>query len=159
DEVAERRARSTRAIHLRVERARYEAARAERAFHRCEPENRLVARSLEQRWEEKLRELAEAEASLQAAQKEMPPLPSGAELEALARDVPRLWAAPTTSHKDRKRLLRTLVADVTLHCETGAASIRVGIHWRSGAADEVVVRRCTAGDMKRTPAAAVELVR
>lgn len=159
DEVEERRARSTRALQLRVERARYEAARAERAFHLCEPENRLVARSLEQRWEDKLRELAEAETSLQAAQKEMPPLPSGAELETLARDVPRLWAAPTTSHKDRKRLLRALVADVTLHCEIGAATVRVGIHWRSGAADEIVVRRRTAGEMKRTPATAVELVR
>ena len=51
DEVADRRARSTRAVELRVERARYEAARAERAFHACEPENRLVARSLETRWE------------------------------------------------------------------------------------------------------------
>ena len=64
DEVAERRARSTRALELRVERARYEAIRAERAFHACEPENRLVARSLETRWEEKLRELKDAEAEL-----------------------------------------------------------------------------------------------
>ena len=51
DEVSERRARSDRALELRVERARYDAARAERAFHACEPENRLVARSLETRWE------------------------------------------------------------------------------------------------------------
>jgi hypothetical protein len=49
DEVTDRRARSTRAVELRVERARYEAIRAERAFHACEPENRLVARSLETR--------------------------------------------------------------------------------------------------------------
>ena len=159
EEVAERRARGTRVVQLRVERARYEAARAERAFHRCEPENRLVARSLERRWEEKLHELAEAEASLQTAQKEIPPLPSGTEVEALARDVPCLWAASTTSHRDRKRLLRALVADVTLHCESGGATVRVGIHWRSGAADEIVVPRRTAGEMKRTPPGAVELVR
>jgi hypothetical protein len=158
-EVAERRARSTRAVQLRVERARYEAARAERAFHRCEPDNRLVARSLEQRWEQKLRELADAEQSLEAAQKEIPPLPSGAEVEALAQDVSRLWTAPTTSHKDRKRLLRALVADVKLNCQTGVTTVRVGIHWRSGAADEIVVRRRTAGDMKRTPTGAVEFVR
>lgn len=54
DEVVDRRDRSTRALELRVERARYEAARAERAFHHCEPENRLVARSLEHRWEDRL---------------------------------------------------------------------------------------------------------
>ena len=56
--------RSDRALELRVERARYEAIRAERAFHACEPDNRLVARSLETRWEQKLRELKDAEAEL-----------------------------------------------------------------------------------------------
>jgi plasmid stabilization system protein ParE len=48
-------------LELRVELSRYEAARAERAFHHCDPDNRLVARSLERRWEEKLRDLADAE--------------------------------------------------------------------------------------------------
>ena len=114
DEVVDRRARSTRALELRVERARYDAARAERAFHHCEPENRLVARSLEHRWEEMLKGLTEAEAALAAAQAAAPPLPPRADLEALAADLPSLWHASTTSPKDRKRLLRTLVADVTL---------------------------------------------
>jgi DNA invertase Pin-like site-specific DNA recombinase len=159
EEVADRRARGIRALELRVERARYDVSRAERAFHRCEPENRLVARSLEQRWEEKLRELAAAEESLRAAQTNMTPLPSRTEVEALASDVAHLWEAPTTSHKDRKRLLRALVADVTLHCEPGAATVRVGIRWRSGAAEEIAVRRRTAGEMKRTPPDIVELVR
>ena len=94
DEVADRRARSTRAVELRVERARYEAIRAERAFHACEPENRLVARSLETRWEQKLRELAEAEAEL-AEQNKPRPEPSREQLEALARDLPKLWTADT----------------------------------------------------------------
>ena len=96
DEVADRRARSTRAVELRVERARFEAIRAERAFHACEPENRLVARSLENRWETKLREFAEAEAEL--AKQNRPILePSREELERLARDVPKLWDAETTA--------------------------------------------------------------
>ena len=113
DEVADRRARSTRAVELRVERARYEAIRAERAFHACEPENRLVARSLETRWEQKLHELAEAEAEL-AEQNKPRPEPSREQLEALARDLPKLWAADTTAQRDRKRLLRAMIADVTL---------------------------------------------
>jgi len=61
DEVTARKANRNRALELRVERTRYEAARAERAFHHCDPDNRLVARSLAGRWEEKLRDLAEAE--------------------------------------------------------------------------------------------------
>ena len=64
DEVTARKANRNRSLELRVERTRYEAARAERAFHHCDPDNRLVARSLERRWEEKLRELAEAEREL-----------------------------------------------------------------------------------------------
>jgi hypothetical protein len=63
DEVADRRARSDRALELRVERARYDAVRAERAFHACGPENRLIARSLENRWEQKLSELQDASRS------------------------------------------------------------------------------------------------
>ena len=94
DEVADRRARSTRAVELRVERARYEAIRAERAFHACEPENRLVARSLENRWEAKLRELADAEAEL-AEQTRPRAEPSREQLEALARDLPAPVGRPT----------------------------------------------------------------
>lgn len=155
DEVTARRERSTRALELQVEGARYEAARAERAFHLCDPENRLVARSLEQRWEQKLKALAQAEAALAAAQGAVVAPPPRAEIEALASDLPRLWAAPTTSPKDRKRLLRTLVADVTLNSEPGPR-VRVGIRWRTGATDELVVFRSAP---RRTPAAAVELVK
>ncbi len=160
DEVVDRRARSTRALELRLERARYDAARAERAFHHCEPENRLVARGLEQRWEEALKALAEAEAALASAQRAVAPLPPRAALEALATDLPRLWAAPTTSHKDRKRLLRTLVADVTLKSAPGDDQVRVGIRWRSGATEEVIVQRpLPASVARRTPAAAIDFVR
>jgi len=155
EEVTARRERSTCALELQVERARYEAARAERAFHRCEPENRLVARSLEQRWEEKLVALREAEATLATSRSALAPLPPRDDLEALASDLPRLWAAPTTSPKDRKRLLRTLVADVSLISEPGPR-MRVGIRWRTGATEELVVFRSVS---RGTPAAAIELVR
>ena len=156
DEVEDRRARSNRALQLRVERARYEAARAERAFHQCEPENRLVARSLEHRWEDKLKALTEADSAWTEAQAVMIPMPPRAELEALASDLPRLWTASTTSDKDRKRLLRTLVADVTLRSAHRSEMVRVGIHWRSGAAEELLVRRPPG---RRTPLGAIELVR
>ena len=97
DEVTDRRQRVSRAAELAVERARYEADRAERAFHAVEPENRLVARTLEARWETKLAALAEAEQALEAARDTLPPLPSRADLERLAADLPALWHAPTTS--------------------------------------------------------------
>jgi len=159
DEIAARRTNRIRAAELPVERARYEAARAERAFHQCEPENRLVARSLEQRWETALVALAEAETALAGARAEAPPLPSRQELEALARNVPALWAAPTTSARDRKRILRALVADVTIRSAPGSARVGVGIRWRSGATEELVVQRpASASDLQRTPGAVVDLI-
>ena len=131
DEVTDRRQRISRAAELAVERARYEADRAERAFYQVEPENRLVARTLEARWETKLAALAQAEQALAAAHDSLPPLPTRAELENLAADLPGLWRAPTTSNKDRKRLLRTLIADVTLLPEPDPAQARIGIRWHA----------------------------
>ncbi len=151
DTVTDRRSRASRAAQLRVERARYDAARAERAFHQCDPENRLVARSLESRWEAKLRELQDAETKL-ARQATETALPARAEIEALARDLPRLWTAPSTSHRDRKRLLRALIADVTLTCQPEEPEIQIGIRWQSGASEQLTVLRPAAARSARAQA-------
>jgi DNA invertase Pin-like site-specific DNA recombinase len=159
DQVEQRRARSNRALELRVERARYEAARAERAFHQCDPDNRLVARSLESRWEHRLRELKNAEAEL-AEHTAPTPEPSREQIEALARDLPALWAADSTTEKDRKRLLRALIADVTITSQPAGSELRVGIRWRSGAAEQHTIGRPTTfNDTRRTPPEAVELIK
>ena len=161
DEVADRRARTSRAAERAVERARYDADRAERAFHAAEPENRLVVRTLEARWETRLAALAEAEAALEATRNTAPPLPARGDLQALLGDLPRLWHAQTTSARDRKRLLRTLVADLTVLPETDQAKVRVGIRWHTGATDEITADRPRPpiGPTVRTPTAAVELIR
>jgi DNA invertase Pin-like site-specific DNA recombinase len=160
DEVSGRRQRVSRAAELAVERARYEADRAERAFGQVEPENRLVARSLEARWEARLAALAEAEQALEATQDVLPPLPDRAELEKLAADLPRLWHAPVTSSKDRKRLLRTLIADVTLLPEPDHGKVRIGIRWHTGATDELCAARAVhPGTAKRSPSPVVEMIR
>jgi DNA invertase Pin-like site-specific DNA recombinase len=159
DEVADRHRRVGRAAELAVERARYEADRAERAFHAVEPDNRLVARSLETRWEAKLASLVEAEQTLQAARDTLPPLPGRAELEKLAADLPGLWNALTTSNKDRKRLLRTVIADITLLPEPEHGQARIGIRWHTGASDELRVPRSVhRGTAVRSPSPAVAMV-
>jgi DNA invertase Pin-like site-specific DNA recombinase len=159
DEVQDRRARSNRALELRVERARYETARAERAFHQCDPDNRLVARSLEDRWEEKLTELQDAEAELAEHTAANPAEPSREQLEALARDLPALWAAPTTSDRDRKRLLRSLIADVTITSQPQGPDVQLGIRWRSGASEQhTILRPPLVIDQRRTPPEARELI-
>ena len=159
-EVASRHQRISRAAELAVERARYEADRAERAFSAVEPENRLVARTLEARWEAKLAAVAEAGQALEAARDALPPLPSRAELEKIAADLPALWHAPATSARDRKRLLRTLIADVTLLPEPDPGMVWIGIRWHTGATDELRVGRpAHRGTARRSPSPAVEMVR
>jgi excisionase family DNA binding protein len=159
DEVADRHQRVSRAAELAVDRARYEADRAERAFHAVEPENRLVASTLETRWETKLAALAEAQQALEAARHTLPPLPGRPELEKLAADLPGLWHAPATSYKDRKRLLRTVIADITLLPEPDQHKARIGIRWHTGATDEIAVARAThSGTAKRSPSPAVAMV-
>lgn len=160
DEVTVRRARSLRAAELTVERARYSAERAERAHAACEPENRLVARSLEARWEVRLVDLAAAEGALACAAAAQPALPPPDELAAAVADLPGLWSAPTTSERDRKRVLRTLLGDVTLRPGADARQLRVGLRWHSGATEELVVDRLApVTEARRTTPEAVALAR
>lgn len=135
DEVTDRHARTVRAAELALERARYDADRAARAYHACEPENRLVARTLETRWEARLHNLGEAEQALAAARDTLPPLPGRQELQALLEDVHTLWHRDTTTARDRKRPLKTLIADVTILPETDEHQVRIGVRWHSGATD------------------------
>jgi hypothetical protein len=141
DEVTARRARSLKDADLAVERAQYQAERAERAFSACEPENRLVARSLEARWETRLSEVAAAENDRALQQQAQTPLPPPDVLAAAVADMRALWEAPTTSDKDRKRLLRTLLGDVTLAQCPDSPDLRIGLRWKSGASQELIVQR------------------
>ncbi len=161
EEVTIRRQRSVRAAELAVERARYDAERAERAFLACEPENRLVARTLEARWETRLTGLAGAEAALATQRSAQPGLPGPDQLAATIADLPALWSAPATSDKDRKRLLRALLADVTITPSAAdPAHISVGLRWKSGASQQVrVTRRRSAVQLRCTDPAAIELAR
>lgn len=118
-----------------VERARYEAERAERQFHRVEPENRLVARSLEQNWETALRAVREAEAEYEQAERSQPRRFTDVDrqrLQALAQDVPALWQAATTTAADRKAVIRILIEAVTVFVRSDSERVRVTIRWRGG---------------------------
>ena len=156
-EVTDRRQRATRAAELAVERARYQADRAERAFTACEPENRLVARTLETRWEARLAELADAQAALAAQLQQQAPLPEPGQLAETAAQLPRLWHAPATIGKDRKRLLRTLLGDITLMPAGDPAKLKIGLRWNSGATEELLIERYQ--QQLRTSPAAMGLAR
>jgi hypothetical protein len=92
---------------------------------------------------------------LATAQATTAPAPEQNALRALAADLPRWWDSPTTSHRDRKRLLRSLIADITLLPAIDDDSVRIGVRWHTGATDELTALRHPG----RTPAGALELVR
>jgi hypothetical protein len=127
---------------LKRERARYEAERARRQYDAVEPENRLVARSLERVWEEKLRALEAVEQAYEVWRCEQPgPLGKTecAEVRALAQDLPRVWHAATP--EERKRILRLVMRDVVLDQKRERGLVWMRITWQTGASTEYPLQR------------------
>ncbi len=127
-ELTVRAADADRLRRQQVERARYEADVAQRRFLRVDPDNRLVADTLEAAWNDRLRALAAAQdtyAHACEADARVVNDDQRAEILALATDFPRLWHDPATSVREKKRMMRLLIADVTLRKgETLHADIR-----------------------------------
>lgn len=103
--------------HAQVERAQYECDLARRRFMRVDPDNRLVADSLEAQWNDKLRALSEAHEDYARHREQDARVLTDAQrsaILALASDFPRLWSNPATTDRDRKRMVRLLLEDVTV---------------------------------------------
>jgi DNA invertase Pin-like site-specific DNA recombinase len=120
---------------LRVERARYDARLAERRYKAVDPDNRVIARTLEREWEETL-------LALEALEREHDEVRRRVQLElgdqdrarilALARDLPAVWRASTTTQAERKNLLRMVITDVTLSpIDAPARMTRVQVRWET----------------------------
>jgi len=121
---------------LEVERTRYEAERAERRYRTVEPENRLVARGLETEWENRLRDLATAEAELRRREQQRPSSLGPEQLkrlQMLGSDIRQVWNVTTTTDRDRKGLLRTLLEEVVLNLKRAEGHAHLTLRWRGGA--------------------------
>ena len=119
----------------RLERARYDVERARRQYAAVEPENRLVARTLERTWEGALAEQTHMEADYERVRRERVQAPSSAELVAirnLARDMPALWRAETTTQEERQTIVRLLLERVLVEVVDGTEQVRVTCHWHGG---------------------------
>ena len=148
---------------LAVERAQFEADRARRQFDACEPEHRLVARTLEGALETALAELERQQGKLAALEQARPaPLTDDerAALARLARDLPRVWGAPTTTDRDRKELLRTLLSDVIITVDAAERRADVELCWEGGARTELHVKLNARGpERRRLGEDTIELIR
>jgi hypothetical protein len=149
--------------HMRIERAEYEVALAERRYQECDPANRLVAGTLERRWNDamlRLDEIKTQAAEFQSQKAHVATSEQKAQVLALARNLPRLWRAPTTSAKDRKRMLRLLIRDITVEKLSDTRQAVLHIRWQGSACSDITVDLPKpAAEAKRYPAAIVEQVR
>lgn len=125
---------------LAVERASYEAQRAERRYRAVDPDNRLVARGLEREWEESLKALEAAKADLarhESERRRMITEQERSRLLAIGPDLVSLWNASTTTARDRKELLRTLIDEVIVKVDRDAFAAHLTMRWKGGALTEI----------------------
>lgn len=160
DELRARKAEVDRLRRAQVERAREEAELAQRQFMLVRPEHRLVADSLEQQWNAKLARLAEVEEEYRhttTVDGHEGAADERAHIHGLASDLPRVWHDPRTPMRERKRMLRLLIEDVTLRRDS---AIQIQIRWKGGATTTLArPLPLAAYDLRRTPAAIVEMIR
>jgi hypothetical protein len=160
DELRARKAEVDRLRRAQVERAREDAELAQRQFMLVRPEHRLVADTLERQWNDKLARLAEAEDDYRRAitvDEAALTTEARARIHALASDLPRVWRDPRTPMRERKRMLRLLIEDVTLLRDR---TIQLQIRWKGGATttlDRPVP--LASPDRRRTPPTIVEMIR
>ena len=129
---------------LKRERARYDAERARRQYDAVEPENRLVARSLERVWEEKLRRAEQIEQEYDAWRREQAVSIADTDRQqilALGQNLPALWHAATTTAADRKQIVRLIIKEVALDQKRRRGFVWIRVIWQTGAASEHWVQR------------------
>lgn len=149
-----------RSQRLEVERCAYEERLAARRYSRVDPDNRLVAGTLEKQWERALQASEQARAHLERARRALPERPPLERLETLGSDLRAVWEAECVSDRDRKRLLHCLVENVTLSVDREARTVRMVLHWYGGGVAEHALDTWTrARRAARDSRGTVELVR
>jgi len=145
--MAQERQRLNRHWQQQLERARYETQEAERRYQLVDPANRLVARTLEQRWEQALRTQRQLEEEYDRFGQQRPPAVTEAErqrLLALAGDIPALWRDGRTTARQRKEVVRCLVERAVAKVANRSEAVAVTITWAGGFVSEHAIRRPVA---------------
>lgn len=140
EELAHRNKAVDNQWRMKIERAEYEAQLAQRRYEEVDPENRLVASTLEKRWNEALINLEQIKQQHhEFRQKENIEItPEQREkICALAQDLPRLWKARTTKAKDRKRIMRLLIIDITVEKLSAPKRLILHVRWQGGATEDI----------------------
>jgi hypothetical protein len=127
----------------RREQVMYEARRAEKRYKAVDPDNRVVARTLEREWEMKLREVEEVERQYaEARRRKHVDLSEEDRVRELAQDLPSVWRSPVTPPADRKAMMRLVIEAISLTpLDVPRRSTLIKVAWQSGAVTEIEVPR------------------
>jgi hypothetical protein len=152
--------RTLEALRLECQGAQYAAERAWRQYDAIDPDNRLVADELERRWNVALEHVREVEARLAMHETAgaQTRLPSAEAFQQLADDLDKVWSAPSTDIRLKKRIVRTLVEQIVADSDDDAQEIVLLIHWKGGVHTELRVPRRRKGSGCRTSCDVVEAV-
>jgi len=148
---------------LQVERLKYEAGKAERRYRSTEPENRLVARTLETDWEKQLGELAVEQAELERLERLRPAPLTEIQRKGLLKlggDLASVWTAPTTTDRDRKEILQAVLEEVNIAVEKDISTAHLTLRWKGGALTELdVVARSPRVAAVKTDEETIDIMR
>jgi hypothetical protein len=158
-EATDRRDQVREALERDLEAARFAADRAFRQYDAADPANRLVAGELEARWNKALEHVAEVEGKIAAHDTTTPtPAADPASFVALAADLKRVWIAPSTDARLKKRIVRTVIYEVIADIDPEAAEIVLVVHW-IGAHSEIRLPRRRRSQRNSTSADVIAAVR
>lgn len=161
-EIEKRNASLDKHWQMNIQRCQYQADIAQRRFEQVDPANRLVAASLEKNWNQELEKLSLATNEYQQHQNQREaeyPSHKRKEVVALAKEIPTLWAR-TTNIKDKKRIVRLLISDITVTKDRKTKTLFLNIRWQAGPLQQIqVTLPPNAADKIRYSQTMVEKVR
>ena len=143
EELEQRQKSTENQWRMKIERSSYEAQLAQRRYEEVDPSNRLVAGTLEKRWNDammSLEQIKEEYAKYQQTETLKATAHQRSEITALAKDLPKLWRSPTTQAKDRKRILRLLIKDITVERNMAQKKATLHVRWQGGACEDIVIQ-------------------
>ena len=141
----ERQAEHRRILGLELQQARYEASLAERRYAACDPDNRLIAATLEKNWETALCRVRDCEARLDpvTVSAATPAIP---DLTGIAGDLEAAWQNTNVTMRCRQQLVRALVNEIIVDIDEPAREIVLIIHWKGGQHSELRLRKPRTGE-------------
>lgn len=151
-----------KAIELETEQARYEARHAARRYEAVDPEQRLVAKELEVRWNTALQKVQDLENKLREfdSKKLVAPLPDPKILMSLAQDLPAVWNSPSTDMRPKQRIVRILIQEIVADIDESSREIVLLIHWAGGRHSELRLKKSETGKHRHcTSLEAIDVIR